>query len=93
MIELSGENKKQLLIPKWCAHGFISLDDNTEFVYKCDDFYNPNFEGGIAYNDPDLMIDWEKIFTNMNLTMSDIILAEKDKHHPTLQEFHSYNPF
>ena len=55
---LSEENRKQLLIPKNFAHGFLVLSDTAEFCYKCDDFYHPNDEGGIAWNDPDIGIDW-----------------------------------
>lgn len=57
-IELTGENKKQFLIPKGFAHGFLVLSDTAEFCYKCDDFYHPDDEGGIAWNDPKLGIKW-----------------------------------
>lgn len=57
-IELSDENKKQLLIPRGFAHGFLVLSDIAEFCYKCDDFYHPNDEGGIAWNDPSIGIEW-----------------------------------
>ena len=60
-IELSEENKRQLLIPKGFAHGFLVLSDIAEFCYKCDDFYHPNDEGGIAWNDPDIGIRWPKV--------------------------------
>lgn len=60
-IELTEENKKQFLIPKGFAHGFLVLSDTAEFCYKCDDFYHPNDEAGIAWNDPDISIDWPKI--------------------------------
>lgn len=55
---LSEENKKQFLIPRGFAHGFLVLSDIAEFCYKCDDFYHPNDEGGIAWNDPDIGIVW-----------------------------------
>ena len=55
---LSAENKKQFLIPKGFAHGFLVLSDVAEFCYKCDDFYHPNDEGGIAWNDPQIGIKW-----------------------------------
>ena len=55
---LTEENKKQFLIPKGFAHGFLVLSDTAEFVYKCDDFYHANDEGGIAWNDPDIGIEW-----------------------------------
>ncbi len=55
---LSEENKKQLLIPRGFAHGFVVLSDIAEFCYKCDDFYHPNDEGGVAWNDPKIGIVW-----------------------------------
>ena len=57
-IELSEENKKQFLIPRGFAHGFLVLSDKAEFCYKCDDFYHPNDEGGLAWNDPEIGIEW-----------------------------------
>ena len=58
-IELSGENKKQLYLPKGFAHGFSVLSDKAEVLYKCDAFYNKQSEQGILFNDPDLAIDWQ----------------------------------
>ena len=58
-VELTEENKKQFLIPRGFAHGFLVLSDTAEFCYKCDDFYHPNDEGGVAWNDPEIGIDWE----------------------------------
>lgn len=60
-IELSEENRKQFLIPKGFAHGFLVLSDTAEFCYKCDDFYHPNDEGGMAWNDPKLGIAWPEL--------------------------------
>lgn len=57
-VELSEENKKQFLIPKGFAHGFLVLTDIAEFCYKCDDFWHPNDEGGLAWNDPTIGIEW-----------------------------------
>ena len=57
-IELTAENKKQFLIPKGFAHGFLVLSDEAEFCYKCDNFYHPNDEGGIAWNDPAIGVRW-----------------------------------
>ena len=57
-IELTEENKKQFLIPRGFAHGFLVLSDTAEFCYKCDDFYHPNDEGGMAWNDPEIGIVW-----------------------------------
>ena len=70
-IVLSGENKKQLFIPRGFAHGFSVLEDDTIFMYKCDNYYNKASEGGIIYNDPELNIDWM-------LGQDEIRLSEKD---------------
>ena len=58
---LTEENKKQFLIPRGFAHGFLVLSDTAEFCYKCDDFYHPNDEGGMAWNDPEIGIQWPKL--------------------------------
>ena len=57
-VKLSGDKKTQVMIPRGFAHGFISLEDDTIFSYKCDNYYYPEYERGIIYNDPDLGIDW-----------------------------------
>lgn len=87
-VVLSWENKKQFFIPAGFAHGFLTLEDNTEFVYKCDDFYNPLGDGGISYNSPELNIDWEKYFD-----LTQVIISDKDKKHPHFWEFSNINPF
>lgn len=69
---LSAENKKQFFVPKNFAHGFLVLSETAEFAYKCTDFYHPNDEGGIIWNDPDIGIKWP-IPNDMEL-----ILSEKD---------------
>lgn len=69
-VKLSAENKKQFFIPKDFAHGFLVLSDYAEFAYKCTDFYHPNDEGGIIWNDPDIGIDWP-IPKGMELLQSD----------------------
>ena len=66
---LTEENKKQFLIPKGFAHGFLVRSETAEFCYKCDDFYHPNDEGGLAWNDPEIGIDWG-IIGNYNGTAS-----------------------
>ena len=63
-IELSEENKKQFLIPRGFAHGFLVLSETAEFCYKCDDFYHANDEGGLAWNDPEIGIDWAALGVN-----------------------------
>lgn len=75
---LSGENHRQFMIPRGFAHGFVVISDYAEFVYKCDEKYHPEDEGGIAWNDPDVSIEWPEV--------GEIILSEKDKKNPTLAE-------
>ena len=72
-VELSAENKKQFYIPEGFAHGFIVLSDEAEFAYKCTDFYHPGDEGGLAWNDPEIGVDWP-IEEGMKL-----IISEKDQ--------------
>ena len=74
-VELSGDNKRQLFIPKGFAHGFFVISDEAEFVYKCTDFYVPDDEGGILWNDPDIGIKWPLDEINEE----DILLSEKDQ--------------
>lgn len=74
-IELSGINRKQLLVPKGFAHGYSVLSENAEVFYKCDDFYNKESEGGLMWNDPELGIDWQ-------LPADKVIVSEKDSNHP-----------
>ncbi|MDT2784767.1 dTDP-4-dehydrorhamnose 3,5-epimerase [Enterococcus asini] len=83
---LSEANHRQLLVPKGFAHGFVTLTDNVNFLYKCDNYYNAEADGGIAFDDPDLAIDWP-------IDIQKAILSEKDQHHPTLKEFSEENPF
>lgn len=78
---LSEENKKQFFIPKGFAHGFLVLSDEAEFVYKCDDFYHPEDEGGIMWNDPTIGIEWPLDH------IENINLSEKDKHNPDFGSF------
>lgn len=74
-IELSEENKTQLLIPQGFAHGFVVLSEDVEFMYKCDNFYNKAADGGILFNDERLEIDW-------GIPTTDMIVSEKDLCHP-----------
>ena len=79
-VVLSDENKKQFYIPKGFAHGFLVLSEEAEFVYKCDEFYHPEDEGGLRWNDPQVGVQWP-IDANM-----EILLSEKDKVSPFLCE-------
>lgn len=78
-VELSDTNHRQLFIPKGFAHGYVTLEEDTVFQYKCDEFYHPESEDGIAWNDPQIAIRWP-------LAESEIILSEKDSNRPTLSE-------
>ncbi len=81
-VELSAENKRQLFIPKGFAHGFVVLTPTVVFQYKCDNYYSQAHEGGIAWNDPDLNIDWY-------VPIEDIVLSEKDTKNPAFSDFKS----
>ena len=92
---LTEENKKQFLIPKGFAHGFLVLTDVAEFCYKCDDFWHPNDEGGLAWNDPAIGIEWPELVgeykgsaDSEGYTLSDgtaLNLSDKDKKWDTLE--------
>ena len=60
-VELTAENNKHFLIPKGFSHEFLVLSDTAEFCYKCDDFYHPNDEGGLAWNDPEIGVKWPQV--------------------------------
>ena len=78
-IELSSENKKQLLIPKGFAHGYSVISESAEVFYKCDAFYNRESEGGIAWNDPSLNINWQ-------VPHESALISEKDSSHPFIED-------
>jgi len=78
-VELSGENKRQFFIPRGFAHGFAVLSEEAVFQYKCDNFYAPESEGALAWDDPDLGIAWR-------LPAEKVILSEKDRHHLRLKD-------
>lgn len=77
-IVLSKENNKMLLIPKGFAHGFLVLSESAELAYKCDEFYHPEDEAGIIWNDPDVGVIWPPV--------GELILSDKDKKYPFLKE-------
>lgn len=80
--ELSFENGKQLLIPKGFLHGFATLEPETEIIYKCDDYYAPQSDGAIRFDDPDIGIAW-------GIDKGSAILSEKDANAPLLKDFDS----
>ncbi len=80
-VVLSSENKRQFFLPKGFAHGFAVMSDTAEFVYKCDDVYDPTGEGGIRWDDEDLNINWGDY-----VDLDKVILSEKDKKHKRLRE-------
>ena len=77
-ILLSAENKKQLLVPKGFAHGYSVISETAEVFYKCDEFYHKETEGGIAWNDPALNIDWQ-------IPAAKITVSDKDQKHPFVE--------
>ena len=81
---LSAENKKQFFIPKNFAHGFLVLSDIAEFAYKCSDFYHPNDEGGLKWDDPDIGIDWPM---PEGMGADALIISEKDRKWGGIKEF------
>lgn len=76
-VELSAENKKQLLIPRGFGHGFVTLTDDVEFLYKADNYYAPEADGGIRWNDPEIGVDWGVEYP---------ILSQKDENAPLLKD-------
>ena len=78
-VELTEDNHRQLFIPRGFAHGFSVLTPEVIFQYKCDNFYAPQSEGALAWDDPDLGIDWR-------IPADRVILSEKDRHHPRLKD-------
>lgn len=78
-VELTEDNHRQFFVPRGFAHGFAVLSDEAVFQYKCDNYYAPQSEGAIAWDDPDLGIDWRVPLENR-------ILSEKDAHHPRLKD-------
>ncbi|WP_368887397.1 dTDP-4-dehydrorhamnose 3,5-epimerase [Limosilactobacillus fermentum] len=83
---LSASNHRQLLVPRGFAHGFVTLTDNVNFVYKCDNYYDAEADGGISFKTPELDIDWP-------IDLDKAITSEKDANQPTLTEFEKDNPF
>lgn len=83
-VELTAENKKQLFVPRGFAHGFVVLSETATFAYKCDNFYAPEYDRGVLFNDKALNIDWKIPFEEM-------ILSEKDKNQPLLVQAEKFD--
>jgi len=83
-VELSAENKKQFYIPPGFAHGFLVLSDKAEFCYKCTDFYHPEDEGGLLWNDPAIGIRWPGVEGETLSDGTPLTLSDKDRLWPTL---------
>lgn len=83
-VTLTAENKKQFFIPKGFAHGFIVLSDHAEFCYKVTDFYHPNDEVGLMWNDPDIGVEWPM---PEGMTADDLILSDKDKVNSSYKDY------
>ena len=85
-VVLTEENKKQFMIPRGFAHGFLVLSDVAEFAYKCDDVYNHEAEGGLRWNDETVAIKWPFEELGADFKMEDLLTSEKDGNWPTLEE-------
>lgn len=85
-VVLTEENKKQFMIPRGFAHGFLVLSDVAEFAYKCDDVYNHEAEGGLRWNDEAVAIKWPFEELGADFKMEDLLTSEKDGNWPTLEE-------
>ena len=88
-IELSEKNKKMLFVPKYFAHGFLTLENDTQIFYKCDNFYNSKSEAGIMWNDSDLNIEWN--FKKYGINENELIISEKDKKNMSFKEYKKNN--
>lgn len=88
-VELSEENKRMFFIPRGFAHGFLALTDEVESYYKCDNFYVPQAEDGLIWNDADLKIEWD--FKKYNIDVTELIISEKDKKNKTFFEYKKEN--
>ncbi|MGL5543258.1 MAG: dTDP-4-dehydrorhamnose 3,5-epimerase [Fusobacteriaceae bacterium] len=84
-IELSAANKTQFYIPPGFAHGFLTLEDDTEFLYKCTDYYAPQYDSGVLWNDPEIGIEWN--LEKYGICAEDLLLSAKDGVQQTLGEF------
>lgn len=86
-VELNSENKRMFWIPPRFAHGFLTLENNTEMIYKCTDYYDPKSDAGVIWNDPVLCIDWQ--FERYHIDQKYLNISDKDKKLPA---FHQWTP-
>ena len=84
-VVLSAQNKRQFFVPKGFAHGFLTLEDNTEFLYKCTDYYAPQYDSGILWNDKDVAVDWR--LNEFGISEEELTLSDKDRKQQTLKEY------
>ena len=85
-VELSAENKRQFYVPAGFAHGFLTLADDTEFLYKCTDYYHPEFDGGVRWNDPQIGVDWRLAEYGFDPSGEGLLLSAKDQVQPLVSE-------
>ena len=88
-VRLDDKNKLMFFVPRGFAHGFLTLEDDTEYFYKCDNFYAPQSEDGIIWNDEDLKINWN--FNEYGIKIEDLIISEKDKKNKSFLEYKKEN--
>ncbi len=81
---LTEQSKNQLLVPRGCAHGYLTLEEETIFYYKCDNFYNPEEEAGLSALDPTLSIEWET-------SLEDVVMSDKDKNLPLWEDCYKFD--
>ena len=83
-VVLSADNKRQFYVPPRFAHGFLTLEEDTEFLYKCTDYYSPEYDAGVLWNDSNVGVDWK--FSDFNIKQNELILSDKDMKQPTLNQ-------
>lgn len=88
-VELSAENKRMFYVPPRFAHGFLTLKDDTEFLYKCTDYYHQESDAGLMWNDSKVGIEWG--FDKYGISQDMLNISEKDKKHPTIDQIEKFN--
>lgn len=85
-VELTAENKRQFYVPPGFAHGFLTLADDTEFLYKCTEYYHPEFDAGVRWNDPQIGVDWRLEQYGFDPSGKGLLLSDKDRVQPLFGE-------